>query len=101
MAYDTHFGPAAQTPAQCAGVLEQLQAALPYLKTNARPSARQLDARSLRGRRTRANFRLVYMVSTVINPLFRVLRRYRVRRGLDYGFQDLAGAGLGRCKARF
>jgi hypothetical protein len=49
MAYDARFGPAAQTPAQRAGVLEQLKAALPYLKTNATPSARQLYARYVAG----------------------------------------------------
>ena len=45
MAYDARFGPAAQAPAHRVGVLAQLQAALPCLKINAAPSARQLDAR--------------------------------------------------------
>ena len=42
MAYDARFGPTAQPPTQHAGVLEQLQAALPYWQINATPSARQL-----------------------------------------------------------
>jgi len=49
MAYDARFGPNAQTPAQRARVLAQMQAAIPSLKTNATASARQLYARYVAG----------------------------------------------------
>ena len=49
MVYDVRFGPSAQTPAQRAWVLEQLQAALPSLETKATAYARQLYARYVAG----------------------------------------------------
>ncbi|MET4076574.1 hypothetical protein [Hymenobacter sp. UYCo722] len=58
MAYDARFGPTAQTPAQRARVLEQLQVALPYLKTKATLSARQLYARYVAGELSWADVRL-------------------------------------------
>ena len=49
MAYDARFGPYAQTPAQRAWVLAQMQAVIPGLKTKATTSARQLYARYVAG----------------------------------------------------
>ena len=49
MSYDPKFGPAAQTPAQRAYVLRQLQATHPTLKTRATAYARQLYARYVAG----------------------------------------------------
>ena len=49
MAYDSRFGPTAQTPAQRARVLAQMQAVLPGLKTKVPPSARLLYARYVAG----------------------------------------------------
>lgn len=46
---DPKFGPNAQTPAQRAHVLAQLQATLPGLKTRATDAARQLYARYVAG----------------------------------------------------
>jgi hypothetical protein len=57
MAYDARFGPTAQTPAQRAWVLEQLQDALPYLKTKATPSTRLLYARYVAGELSWADVR--------------------------------------------
>ena len=57
MAYDVRFGPSAQTPAQRARVLEQLQATLPSLKTKATAYARQLYARYVAGELTWADVR--------------------------------------------
>ena len=57
MAYDARFGPSAQTPAQRAWVLEQLQTALPSLKTKATAYARQLYARYVAGELTWADVR--------------------------------------------
>jgi len=55
MVYDVRFGPSAQTPAQRAWILEQLQAALPSLKTKATTYARQLYARYVAGELTWAD----------------------------------------------
>lgn len=49
MAYDTRFGPSAQTPAQRARVLAQMQDALPGLKTKTTALTRQLYARYVAG----------------------------------------------------
>ena len=49
MSYDPKFGPAAQTPAQRAYVLKQLQVTYPNLKTRATAYARQLYARYVAG----------------------------------------------------
>ena len=57
MAYDARFGPAAQTPAQRAWVLEQLQATLPGLKTKATAYARELYARYVAGELSWADVR--------------------------------------------
>ncbi len=57
MAYDTRFGPTAQTPAQRARVLAQLQATLPHLKTKATLSARELYARYVAGELSWADVR--------------------------------------------
>ena len=59
MAHDARFGPSAQTPAQRAWVLEQLQAALPSLKTKAMAYARQPYARYVAGELTWADVRQV------------------------------------------
>ena len=57
MAYDARFGPFAQTPAQRAVVLEQLQVALPGLRTKATAYARQLYARYVAGELSWADVR--------------------------------------------
>lgn len=57
MEYDARFGPAAQTPAQRAWVLQQLQATLPSLKTKATVYAQQLYARYVAGELTWADVR--------------------------------------------
>ncbi|GAB3637945.1 hypothetical protein GCM10027422_35350 [Hymenobacter arcticus] len=44
MAYDTRFGPSAQTPEQRARVIGQMQDALPSLKRHTTALARQLYA---------------------------------------------------------
>ena len=49
MAYDYKFGPMAQTPAQRAWVLEQMQEVIPALKTKATAYARQVYARYVAG----------------------------------------------------
>ena len=49
MAHDPKFGPSAQTPAQRAFVLRQLQDVNPSLKTKATAYARQLYARYVAG----------------------------------------------------
>jgi hypothetical protein len=49
MAYDTRFGPSAQTPEQRALVLAQMHDAIPSLKTNATAVAQQLYARYVAG----------------------------------------------------
>ena len=52
MAYDSRFGPVAQTPQQRAHVLRQLQAVHPRLKTRATAYAEQLYARYVAGELT-------------------------------------------------
>ncbi|WP_310395415.1 hypothetical protein [Hymenobacter sp.] len=52
MAYDSRFGPNAQTPQQRAFVLAQLQATVPRLKTKATAYARQLYDRYVAGELT-------------------------------------------------
>ena len=49
MAYDTRFGPRAQTPEQRALVLVQMHDAIPSLKTKATGATRQLYARYVAG----------------------------------------------------
>ena len=49
MAYDTRFGPSAQTPQQRANVLRQLQLVYPQLRTKATPYAHELYARYVSG----------------------------------------------------
>ncbi|OUJ72375.1 hypothetical protein [Hymenobacter crusticola] len=49
MAYDARFGPNAQTPAQRAWVLAQMQDVIPGLKTKVTPADRQLYARYVAG----------------------------------------------------
>jgi preprotein translocase subunit Sec63 len=49
MAYDTRFGPSAQTPDQRVRVLKQMQAAVPSLKTRTTALAQQLYARYIAG----------------------------------------------------
>lgn len=49
MAYDYRFGPAAQTPAQRACVLTQMQDVIPSLKTKATAYDRQLYAQYIAG----------------------------------------------------
>jgi hypothetical protein len=49
MAYDSKFGPGAQTPAQRAWVLEQMQEVIPSLKTKATAYAKQQYARYVAG----------------------------------------------------
>jgi hypothetical protein len=57
MAYDTRFGPYAQTPTQRAYVLQQLQATKPRLKTQASAFAQQLYTRYVAGEITWADVR--------------------------------------------
>ena len=64
MTYDARFGSTAQTPAQRARVLEQLQAALPGLKTKATTHARQLYARYVAGELTWADVRQALNAAT-------------------------------------
>ncbi|RFP63558.1 hypothetical protein D0N36_18710 [Hymenobacter lapidiphilus] len=49
MAYDTRFGPSAQTPEQRAAVLELMLTFLPRLKTKAPPAAQQFYDRYVAG----------------------------------------------------
>lgn len=49
MAYNTKFGPAAQTPAQRAWVLEQMQTVIPSLKTKVTAYAQQVYDRYVAG----------------------------------------------------
>lgn len=49
MSYNAKFGPAAQTPAQRAWVVEQMQRMIPSLKTKATADAQQLYARYVAG----------------------------------------------------
>ena len=49
MAYDARFGPTAQTPAQRAWVLEQMQAVVTDLKNKATTANQQLYARYVAG----------------------------------------------------
>ena len=49
MSYNTKFGPAAQTPTQRAGVMQQMQAALPELKKSFTAIAQVLQARYIAG----------------------------------------------------
>ena len=49
MAYNSKFGPSAQTPTQRARVLAQMQAVIPGLKTKATAYARQLYAEYIAG----------------------------------------------------
>ncbi|GAA4031001.1 hypothetical protein GCM10022409_14040 [Hymenobacter glaciei] len=49
MAYDSRFGPSAQTPQQRANVLRQLQLVYPKLHTRATAYAQQLYARYVAG----------------------------------------------------
>ena len=57
MVYDSRFGPYAQTPQQRAYVLQQLQAAIPRLKTKACARSRQLYDRYVAGEITWADVR--------------------------------------------
>ena len=57
MTYDARFGPAAQTPAQRAWVLKQLQATLPALRTKATAYTRQLYDRYVAGELSWADVR--------------------------------------------
>lgn len=57
MAYDSRFGPYAQTPQQRAYVLQQLQATIPRLKTQATAFAQRLYARYIAGEITWADVR--------------------------------------------
>jgi hypothetical protein len=49
MAYDHKFGPSAQTPAQRAWVLAQMQEIIPSLKTKATAYTRELYAQYVAG----------------------------------------------------
>ena len=49
MSYNTKFGPTAQTPQQRAWVLAQMRDAIPGLKKNATPYARDVFARYVAG----------------------------------------------------
>jgi hypothetical protein len=49
MAYDTRFGPSAQTPEQRALVLTQMRDAVPSLKTKTTAFSQQLFARYVAG----------------------------------------------------
>ena len=49
MAYDTRFGPSAQTPEQRARVLTRMRDAVPSLKTKATAFAQQLFTRYVAG----------------------------------------------------
>ncbi|MGI4740397.1 MAG: hypothetical protein ACRYG7_34930 [Janthinobacterium lividum] len=49
MAYNSKFGPAAQTPEQRTWVLAQMQEMIPRLKANTTPYARQLYAQYIAG----------------------------------------------------
>jgi len=49
MMYNSKFGPAAQTPAQRAWVLEQMQAVIPSLKTKVTAYAQQVYDRYVAG----------------------------------------------------
>jgi hypothetical protein len=49
MTYNSRFGPEAQTPAQRAWVLAQMQEVIPSLKTNATAYAHQLYAQYVAG----------------------------------------------------
>ena len=57
MEYDARFGPYAQTPQQRAYVLQQLQATIPRLKTQASALAQQLYTRYIDGEITWADVR--------------------------------------------
>ena len=43
----------------------------------------------------------MYEVATMVEPVFRVALRYLVGGGLNDGFQDFPGTGLGRAQPRF
>ena len=49
----------------------------------------------------KAVLRLVYIIATVVKPVFRVVPGYPVRGGLDDVFQRFAGAGLCGTQPRF
>jgi hypothetical protein len=57
MPYDSRFGPDAQTPAQRAQVLRQMQAANPALYAKAKVGAQQFYARYVAGELTWAQVR--------------------------------------------
>jgi hypothetical protein len=57
MKHDPRFGPCAQTPAQRAYVLQQLQATNPRLRTKATALAQRLYARYVAGEITWADVR--------------------------------------------
>ena len=49
----------------------------------------------------RANFRSVYVVATMVKPIFRVALGYPIGGVPDDGFQGFPGAGLGRAQSGF
>ena len=66
MAYDCKFGPMAQTPAQRAWVLEQMQDVIPALKTKATAYARQLYAQYVAGEISWPQMRQAIDAATVL-----------------------------------
>ena len=56
---------------------------------------------TLRNQLLRAVFKSVYMVTTMVKPVFRVTFRYPPGGGLVDSFQRLPGTDLSRAQSRF